>query len=120
MGNVVEFKIMGLPKSSNTLLRRHWALVSKEKKMWHHFVLVNCMTYEAEPMTKARLTLTRYSSVEMDADNLAASFKFVVDGLVKAGVILDDKPSVIGQPQYFWKKTTPKNGHITVRVEEVL
>lgn len=70
-------------------------------------------------MAKAKLTLTRYSSKEPDFDGLCSSFKNVIDGLVEAGVIIDDKMSVIGQPTYAWVKCPPKKGKIKVVVEEL-
>lgn len=41
----------------------------------------------------------------IDPDNLFASLKFVFDGLVKAGVIIDDSPKIIQSPiLYSWAK----------------
>lgn len=118
----LELRLPGLPKSPNVLLRRHWSFVSREKSKWHKLV-ASQIDYEThkhlggEPLKKARLTLTRHSAREPDSDNLIASFKFVVDALVKCGVLLDDKPSVIGIPTYKWEKASPKNGHITVLID---
>jgi hypothetical protein len=47
-----------------------------------------------------------------------SSFKWVVDGLINAGIIISDKPSVIGQPIYKWMKVAPKKGFIEVKVIE--
>ena len=68
------------------------------------------------PLQSATLALTRYSAREPDFDGLVSSFKHVIDGLVRSGIIADDKPSIIGQPAFYWHKTAPKNGHILIQV----
>lgn len=71
-----------------------------------------------QPMLSARIEMIRHSSTEPDFDNLVSSFKWILDGLIDAGVIVSDKPSVIGQPVYQWKKAAPKNGFIEVKVSD--
>lgn len=73
----------------------------------------------AAPLEKAKLTLERHSSVEPDFDGLVSSFKFIIDGLVDCGVLIGDKTSVIGRPDYQWVKASPKKGKIVVIVEEL-
>lgn len=51
-------------------------------------------------------------------DGLVSGFKHVIDGLVVAGVIVDDKPSVIGQSQYRWTyRPSKQGGMISVKIE---
>lgn len=73
----------------------------------------------AEPLERAHLILTRHSSSEPDFDGLAVSFKPVIDGLVEAGVLANDKSGNIGQPEYRWFKAPMKMGFITVEVREL-
>lgn len=128
----LEFTIEGLPKTTNGNARRHWRALHNEAKTWKKHVLdaekkTSWHTKASDdppkalinpcPLDKAKLTLTRFSSSEPDWDGLVSSFKHVIDGLVEAGVIVDDKMSVIGQPQYFWVKCAPKKGRIKVEVE---
>lgn len=71
----------------------------------------------AFPFLRATVTLTRLSTREPDADNLMSSWKHVLDGLVEAGVIINDKPSTIGSPISLWKYAKRKDGKIKIKVE---
>ena len=64
------------------------------------------------------MEITRFSSREPDFDALAQGGKFLLDGLVKCGVLEDDRPSVIGQPSYVWSKASPKQGKVRISVYE--
>jgi Holliday junction resolvase RusA-like endonuclease len=72
-----------------------------------------------EPLKKARLTLTRHSSVRPDSDNLTFSFKAIIDGLVEARVLEDDSFKHIGFPDYRWEKAKKSEGHVSIKVEEL-
>lgn len=72
-----------------------------------------------KPLEKAKVILTRHTSIsssQMDADNLAISFKPIMDGLVEAGVLIDDNMDVIGQPEVRMEKAPPKKGFVTVEI----
>ena len=115
----ISFELDGLPKSQ-TNNYGHWRTRAKSKSEWEARVHLAVIHDRPElPLTSARISFTRCSSSEPDFDNLVASFKPVMDGLVKAGVIEDDKPSVIGQPEYLWIKAKPKHGSVRITVEEV-
>ena len=84
---------------------------------WEALVAAHCVGHKpSRPLESASIVLTRLSSSEPDADNLVSSFKFILDGLTKCGVILDDKPSIIGIPEFRWQKTSPKKGRIRIHV----
>ena len=70
-------------------------------------------------LDKAKLTLIRHSSAEPDADGLVSSFKHCIDGLIAAKVIVNDKMSNIGFPDYRWQKAPPKGGYVEIIVESV-
>lgn len=117
----LDITIDGLPVTANGCRRLgHWSKVSKATKSWKTSVWA--MALQAgrpnAPLAKAKLTLVRYSSVEPDFDGLVHSFKPVIDGLKLAGVILDDKRAVVGQPEYEWQRADPRAGRIRVIVEE--
>ncbi len=131
---ILQVTIEGLPKTTNATYHRHYMVVAKEAREWKNLVAAHLnseinksramfssffLVTSMLPMKKAKLTLTRHSSSEPDFDGLASSFKHVIDGIVQAGVIVNDKMSVIGQPTYQWKKARPKCGFITVRIESV-
>jgi len=117
----IEFTIPFLPRMTNPSGRpTHWAVLNTEKNRIHKMVwlLVKESAFLGPPMMKARLTLTRASSSEPDFDGLVSGFKRVIDGLVAAGVLINDKQSVIGQSRYVWEKASPKRGCVKVLVEE--
>lgn len=120
----IEFIIEGLPATTNSGGRAHWAVKAKEAKKWKYAVhkearlqVANLCHEYSLPLKKARLTLTRYSTREPDYDGLVSGFKHILDGLKEAGVIVDDKVSVIGQPIYLWEEAKPRQGKIKVKVE---
>lgn len=126
MSHSLEFEIKGLPKLPNQTLYRHWRVKQQEALKWKVLVVnaVNCVNLEqkrtAQPFSMAKVTLTRLSSKEPDADNLMSSWKHCIDGLVLAGVIVNDKPSVIGTPVSRWEFAKRKDARVRIRVEEVL
>lgn len=121
MNNVLSFKIAGLPKTTNASRRHgHWGALLSESRKWKRAVwaAVQIAGKPTQPMRSARIELIRHSSTEPDFDNLVSSFKWILDGLIDSGVIVSDKPSVIGQPGYQWKKAAPKYGFIEVKVSD--
>ena len=119
MGYSLAFELPGLPKSQ-TNNYSHWSVRAKSKKRWENAVWAMVKhDLPRKPLSKARIRFTRCSSGEPDFDNLVASFKPILDGLEKAGIIESDKPSVIGNPVYEWRLATPKHGCVRVSVESV-
>lgn len=120
MTYVIEVEIIGLPHTQNALGRRNYQVKAREARKWIDAVIMATNGMKPhKPLVKAKLTLTRFSSVCPDFDGLCSSFKHPVDGLIKAGIIIDDKMSVIGQPNYKWEKAAPKKGRIKIKVESV-
>ena len=113
-----EFEIIGLPWTINQKNTKHWAVRGNHARLWKKLVLEQCIFLEIQGLRlkSCELILTRYSSRECDFDNLASSFKHVIDGLVEAEVIIDDKPSVIGSPTFQWQKCKKGEGKISVRL----
>jgi hypothetical protein len=117
---VLEFKIDGLPKTANKMLRSGWQMKHVHSKKWKREVWGRVWHKKPEhPLYNAKLTLTRHSSVRPDYDGLVSSFKSVIDGLVEAGVLINDRYENIGNPEYLWVKAPPAYGHIVVKVEEI-
>lgn len=102
----------------NAIGRKHWTVKANEAKRWRQIIVLMCRQLNICDLNlaKAELILTRYSSSEPDFDNLASSFKHVIDGLVEARVIIDDKPSVLKQVRFEWEKVSRKDGKIRVRI----
>lgn len=113
----LSFELPGLPKTTNSGGRAHWAMKVREANSWKRAVYVTIRSrLPLAPCQRATLTLTRMSSSEPDFDGLVSSFKHVIDGLVEAGVLVSDKPSVIGQPIYKWERAPRGQGRIKVTV----
>lgn len=114
----LEFTLPGLPKTPNQLLGAPWQVRAGEAKKWKQAVFRAVWPYKpSEPLAKAKVVLTRISSREGDFDGIAGSFKSVLDGLVQGKIILDDKPSCIGQPTYHWEKGKAGAGFVRILVE---
>ncbi len=117
----LEFEIIALPKMTNPSGARstHWRVVKAEKDSWKAMVQATLKrhTMPATPLSKAKLTLTRFSSVSPDPDGLVSGFKTIVDSLVIGGVLQNDKFTNIGMPDYRWEKVKPGAGKVRVIVE---
>lgn len=117
----IEFEINGLPAMPNSLLGAHWTVRSKNKKAWLEQIHVATLGRRPkQPLEKAALTLTRFSSMEPDEDGLCGSFKPVIDSLVDLGILINDKKANTGTPDYRWVKCSPGKGKINVLVEGFL
>jgi len=93
----------------------HWSLEAKYRKVWH--ALVRCAVGNErpeKPLEHALITLVRHSRLEPDPDNMWASWKPVVDGLVRARVLVDDSPANAALHSR-WERT-PGKGFIVVSV----
>ena len=113
----LKLEIPGLP-ACNTASNNHWRVRARHNRKWQHDTILaaKAQGLPSEPLWKAKVTCTRHSSREPDFENLAHSFKPVIDGLVTGGVLVDDNQAVIGQPDYRWERAAPKSGRITVEV----
>jgi hypothetical protein len=114
----LEFELEGLPKNQNA--RLHWRARHKENLLWKKAVWYGTLGKRPLlPLPRARLTLTRISSVSPDSDNIVAGFKPIIDGLVESKILANDKWENIGMPEYRWEKGAPKQGRVRIVVEEV-
>lgn len=116
----LEINIPELPKIiTNGSQGSFWYKVA-EKKKWLKLVTFHVgQTRPRLPLTKCKIECVRFSSVRSDFDNLASSFKYVIDALVKCGVMIDDNDDVILERKYRWEKAAPKKGSIKVKVEAI-
>jgi len=101
--------------------KMHWAVLAKENRHWKAMVnLMVCGHRPKAPLKRARLTLTRFSSVSPDSDGLVSGFKRIIDGLVASGVLENDRYENIGMPQYLWQKEAPGRGRVHIKIEEIV
>lgn len=117
----LDLTLHSLPDSLNKGLRTHRFKYQQKNKRWDLLIFGMVRNrLPAEPLTKARLTIVRHSWRSLDYDGLVGSLKPVVDALVTAGVLIDDKYSVTG-PWFVTQEFRPKKDGplLTVCVEEV-
>jgi hypothetical protein len=115
----LEITLAGLPRTTNSNVggwRSKWG----HSRIWRKKIAaaIDSTQRPTQPLKKARITLTRYSSRRADFDGLVSSFKHILDGLIDACVIADDSHDVIGQPNYIWQKVGQNKGHVRVLIEE--
>lgn len=120
MSNLFRIKltIPGKPELSNGG-RAHWAVINKQRQRWHAAVARSIEFRPIEPLKMCSIICHRYSSNKCDYDNLVYSFKPVVDGLVNAGIIVDDDLFTIVERKYLWSKTSRDKPFITIEVMEI-
>lgn len=119
MAYILEFTIKGLPKRVNQSFATSWRARMAESRKWKGLVFIAANSKRPpKPLKKAKLELIRHSSQEPDFDGLCSSFKHIIDGLIHAEVIENDKMSNIGQPSYKWIKAPIREGKIQVIVTE--
>lgn len=116
----LEFELPGLPRMGNSSGRSNgWRAIANERRRWKMAVFLIVRAHRPKvPLKHARLTLTRCSSVSPDPDGLVIGFKPIVDALITAGILENDRLENIGMPEYKFEKVSPKAGKIRVRVEE--
>ena len=93
----INLTLQTLPKSLNKTLRQHWRGQRKAGKVWDLEIQIALRgRLPLQPLQKARIRIVRHSWRSLDFDGLVGSLKPVVDALVTAGVLLDDKWTVVG------------------------
>jgi hypothetical protein len=101
MAEVIRIEVPLLPPSEvSPNARAYWADKYKAGKVYHDAIFYYCVDARNRgfgqglsfPLIKARLTLTFVFAEERqrDRDNLLASFKNGLDGIVDSGLVLDD------------------------------
>lgn len=115
----LDIYIPGLPKIFSNGPHGQWRGQWAAKRKWTNLVILAVGHKKPpKPLTKAKVILTRYSSVRPDKDNRIISFKPILDGLKKAGVIIDDNDDVV-DTIYPHVKVGPRDGKIRIQVESM-
>lgn len=114
-----------IPLLRNRLEGKHWWAKHKERDRWR--ILVGCHVLALpihqrplQPFERANLRLVRHTPRACDPLAVAESFKYVVDALIEARVLVDDSHEHVQfEPQPRWQKCPGKHQHITVEVTEL-
>jgi len=100
------------------LMREHMRIAKVMAKKQRYQVLIMEQTRNRHK-GKVEITYIRLTTRLMDWDNHCASFKHLGDALVKAGVITDDKPSVVISFIPVQRKVKTRKQHRTIiRIED--
>lgn len=97
----------------NGLLRMHWSKRGKLRDTWTWLFLA-----QTHNRHKGRVTVRfihYYTGAPIsDADNLSSTSKIPLDAMKKAGIILDDKMTIIGVPTFLQVRVKSKDQEKTV------
>lgn len=85
---MISFTIRAVPPSHNDLRRKHWQARHSSAKEWRGLVFANALRFQTG-YESARVIVTYYGPASRDADNY--NVKPILDGLVDAGVMADDR-----------------------------
>lgn len=77
-----------LPPSLNS--RLHWAARKRVGDQFKEQAFYLCKATKIPKLKSAVIEVTAYAIRPKDRDNLATSMKPIIDGIVSAGVVLDD------------------------------
>jgi Holliday junction resolvase RusA-like endonuclease len=89
--------IQGIPMNLNKYRNAHFHVLSSEKRKWERIVQIESKKQKIFPMEKAIVTLIFHfnNKRKRDADNYALCAKFLLDGLVKAKIFIDDNFDIV-------------------------
>lgn len=101
-GRVWEYWLPFPFKTGNSSTKGHWAKRARESKKAIEAMglVVLGAGKPSKPLEKARLYVHRISYHAGDGDNLGTGFKHYRDGLIHAGVLKDDRPSILLSSEY--------------------
>lgn len=121
MNYILEFEIDGIPPTQNGSRGNLHAHASEMRKWRKSVSMVAFYRRPSEPLKKAKLTVTRCSSVRSDFGNRVGAAKPILDGLIDAKVILDDNDDVLPPDlqSYPYEKAKPGKSKTRIRIEEI-
>lgn len=113
-------RVNDFPPTLNELNRMHYMQRAQQKEVWELLVSHACREYGIHPMHKVSVTFAFYfpDKRRRDPDNYAFSAKFLMDGLVKAGVLQDDSFEQVVELRIV-KGGISKPKHILIHLEEI-
>lgn len=118
---IYRYKIPLIPPSNNKYIGN--GRMSKnleyqaEKKQWAGYINIFCRPKPPFPIARAKVTLHYFfkDNRRRDPDNYSG--KFILDGLVRTGILQDDSFSVIDL-ELKADKDTDKKGYVIITIEQ--
>ena len=122
--DVIEFSIPGrAPATMSPNARKSWHQKHADGSEYgvavKFIAQVETPVRTGLPWARAHVTLTQKAVRLRDHDNFAASFKPGLDAIVRAGIIIDDKPSVIDLSLRAEKVRHERDECVHVRIERI-
>ena len=121
--DILEFSIPGrAPATMSPNARKSWH--QKHADGSAYMVAAYLLAWQVKPVRgdcpwkRAHVTVTQRAVRLRDHDNFAASFKPGLDAIVRAGIIADDKPSVIDLSLRAEKVQHEADECVLVRIEK--
>lgn len=114
----LHVRLLGVPTPERNS-RRHWRVTRKEIQTWRRAVAFAVRGRQPPtPLGCARVVFTRHGERKLDYTNLVESFKPIEDGLVRAGVLEDDREEnyIGGHPEYRQERAPRAAQFVTIDV----
>lgn len=93
---LMKYIINEIPPSNNRFIgRRNSWEYREEKERWAELIILKCRPKPEKPLENVTVRLTYFFRTKGRRDPDNYSGKFILDGLVKAGIIKDDSFDVI-------------------------
>lgn len=124
-GAAITFSIPGrAPAATSPNSRTHWRSKHADGADYGKAVFFSMIAKQeawdaAIPWQRAHVTVTQRAVRLRDHDNFIASFKPGLDAIVRAGIIADDKPSVIDLTVKAEKVKHERDEEVLVRIERL-
>lgn len=81
---------------SEKAARTHWSVGAKMKKEYTDLIMCVCKSQKIKPVEKARIEVTFFEKdMRRDSDNVYGGLKYILDGMVKAGVLKNDTRKIV-------------------------
>ena len=111
----MRFTLDEATPSNNVIMRMHHRERTKQHQRiaWAILAAVG----SRRPMyERCRVIVTRYAPRQLDFDNMGGGLKFLMDGMVKAGLIVDDSPKCVESLELKQVKCAGKNARTEVEI----
>lgn len=87
----MKYIIPAIPPSYNKYNgRKNVWQYREDKKLWQQYIFAYCRPRPDKPFARAKVTITYYFKTRGRRDPDNYSGKFILDGLVRCGVLVDD------------------------------
>lgn len=91
---------------------------------WHGIVIISVKSQKIKRIAEYPVDVTVYCNFGkgkrmLDADNLFPTIKLILDGLILAGILVDDSPKYIRSVRLIPERNRGKSSHSRVVIESI-